>query len=76
MICGGFDLDSASTAVDSGRTDLVGFGKLYISNPDLVERLTGRPRLAGSDPAIYYRGGARGYIDYPSGGGSGRLTRR
>jgi N-ethylmaleimide reductase len=66
MICGGFDLDSANRAIDSGLTDLVAFGKLYIGNPDLVERFTQHLPLAESDPTTHYQGGAQGYTDYPA----------
>jgi N-ethylmaleimide reductase len=65
IIGGGFGLDSANGAIDSGLTDLVAFGKLYIGNPDLVERFSQRLPLADSDPATYYQGGAQGYTDYP-----------
>jgi N-ethylmaleimide reductase len=65
LICGGFDLDNANRAIEGGVTDLVAFGKPYISNPDLVERFAQRLPLAGSDPTTYYQGGAHGYIDYP-----------
>jgi N-ethylmaleimide reductase len=66
VIGGGFGLDSANGAIDSGLTDLVAFGKLYIGNPDLVERFTQRLPLADSDPTTYYQGGAQGYTDYPA----------
>jgi N-ethylmaleimide reductase len=66
MICGGFNLDGANHAIDTGLTDLVAFGKLYIGNPDLVERFTQHLPLADSDPTTYYQGGARGYTDYPA----------
>ncbi|MEV7966537.1 alkene reductase [Sphaerisporangium sp. NPDC088356] len=44
--------------------DLVAFGRAFLANPDLVERLrTGVP-LNRPDPATYYGGGTRGYTDY------------
>ncbi|MGW8326451.1 alkene reductase [Streptomyces sp. NPDC055897] len=46
--------------------DLISFGRAFISNPDLVERLrTGLP-LAPVDEATYYQGGDRGYLTYAS----------
>ena len=46
--------------------DLVAFGRAFISNPDLVERLkTGAP-LNALNPATLYGGGAEGYTDYPA----------
>ncbi|MEU8635384.1 alkene reductase [Amycolatopsis sp. NPDC048633] len=46
--------------------DLIGFGRAFIANPDLVERLrTGVP-LAPVDEATYYQGGDAGYVTYPA----------
>lgn len=45
--------------------DLISFGRAFIANPDLVERLrTGLP-LESGDPATYYTGADCGYITYP-----------
>ncbi|MEO9322723.1 alkene reductase [Nocardioides sp. C4-1] len=46
--------------------DLVSFGRAFISNPDLVERLRDHLPLAPDDQATWYTGGDRGYIDYPT----------
>ncbi|MDN4174087.1 alkene reductase [Nocardioides sp. SOB77] len=45
--------------------DLVSFGRAYLANPDLVERLRLRLPLAEADPATFYGGGSAGYLDYP-----------
>ncbi|MBB5807822.1 N-ethylmaleimide reductase [Saccharothrix ecbatanensis] len=46
--------------------DLISFGRAFISNPDLVERLrTGVP-IAPVDPDTYYQGGDAGYLTYPA----------
>jgi N-ethylmaleimide reductase len=66
LIGGGFDFASANRAIEDGLTDLVAFAKVYISNPDLVERFARHLPLADSDPTTYYQGGAGGYIDYPT----------
>ena len=60
----GYDRDSAMKAIESGHADMVAFGQLYISNPDLVERLRRGAPLAQPDHATYYSGGAHGYTDY------------
>ncbi|TXL89940.1 alkene reductase [Streptomyces sp. IB2014 016-6] len=44
--------------------DLVSFGRGFIANPDLVERLRGGLPLAPVDEATYYQGGDRGYLTY------------
>ena len=52
--------------IDGGLADLVAFGRPFIANPDLVERLkTGAP-LAEPDWATVYASGPRGYSDYPA----------
>lgn len=45
--------------------DLVSFGRAYIANPDLVERLRLGQPLAEADPATFFGGDEKGLIDYP-----------
>jgi N-ethylmaleimide reductase len=62
----GYDLALATEHLAHDKADLIAFGRPFIGNPDLVERLkTGAP-LAAFDPATLYGGGAAGYIDYPT----------
>ena len=65
VACGGYDRQRALDAVASGHADAVAFATLYISNPDLVERLRRDAPLAEPDRDTFYQGGARGYADYP-----------
>jgi N-ethylmaleimide reductase len=51
---------------NAGKIELVGFGRAFISNPDLVERLQHDWPLALDDRETYYGGDAHGYTDYPS----------
>jgi N-ethylmaleimide reductase len=61
----GYDLGLATSHLADGKADLIAFGRPFIANPDLVERLqTGAP-LAEINPATLYGGGAAGYTDYP-----------
>ena len=46
--------------------DLISFGRAFIANPDLVERLRAALPLAPVDEATYYAGGDAGYVTYPS----------
>jgi N-ethylmaleimide reductase len=62
----GYDRGLAIEAVESGRADLVAFGKLFIANPDLVERLRRDAPLNTPDQATFYGGDTRGYTDYPA----------
>jgi N-ethylmaleimide reductase len=68
----GYDLDLATSRLAEDKADLFAFGRPFVANPDLVERLkTGAP-LAEFDPATLYGGGAGGYTDYPFMAGEGR----
>ncbi|MEU5269784.1 alkene reductase [Streptomyces hygroscopicus] len=51
--------------VDDGLADILSFGTLFISNPDLVHRLRLGAPLAEADKTTFYRGDHRGYTDYP-----------
>jgi N-ethylmaleimide reductase len=66
--CGGFtDRESAQAALDTGLVDLIGFGRPYIANPDLAERLANGWPLAEADRSTYYtRRGEAGYTDFPA----------
>ncbi|NMM09083.1 MAG: alkene reductase [Polaromonas sp.] len=65
MVNNGYDKAMAEQAVKDGA-DLVAFGKPYIANPDLVERLRSNAPLNKPDQATFYGGGAKGYTDYPA----------
>ncbi len=66
MVNNGYDRAMAFEAVDSGRADLVAFGKPFISNPDLVRRLREDAPLNAPQRETFYGGGATGYTDYPA----------
>ncbi|QIO34901.1 alkene reductase [Bradyrhizobium sp. 1(2017)] len=65
--CGGFtDRERAQAALDSGLVDLIAFGRSYIANPDLPERLMHGWPLAVADRSAYYtRHGEVGFTDFP-----------
>ena len=65
MVNNGYDHALAEQAVAAGA-DLVAFGRPYIANPDLVERLRKGAPLNVPDKATFYGGGAKGYTDYPA----------
>jgi N-ethylmaleimide reductase len=64
MVNNGYDKALAEKAVAAGA-DLVAFGRPYIANPDLVERLRANTALSKWDKTTFYGGGAKGYTDYP-----------
>lgn len=65
MVNNGYTQETATAVINSGDADLVAFGKLYIANPDLVERFKRHAPLNPVDATTYYGGGAKGYTDYP-----------
>ncbi|QWT21601.1 alkene reductase [Bacillus sp. NP157] len=60
-----YDRDAAMVAVASGHADMVAFGRPFIGNPDLVERLRRNAHLMIAPISTYYGGGAHGYTDFP-----------
>jgi N-ethylmaleimide reductase len=66
MIAGGFDHDTAQRWLEEGRADLIAFGRKFLANPDLPERLRLRAPLNADDPTTYYGGAEKGYTDYPT----------
>jgi len=66
MLNNGYDLARAEHTLASGEADLIAFGRPFISNPDLVERLRRGAPLAELDRSTLYGGGEHGYIDYPA----------
>lgn len=60
---------SADALLQAGRAEAVSFGRAFIANPDLVERMRRDAPLAKPDYALLYTGEERGYIDYPALGG-------
>jgi N-ethylmaleimide reductase len=66
IVNNGYTRQMAINAVDSGKADLVAFGRAFISNPDLVERLRRDAPLSPLNSKTLYGGGAEGYTDYPT----------
>jgi N-ethylmaleimide reductase len=64
MANNGYDLSLALEARSRNLADLISFGRLYIANPDLVERLRAGAPLNAPDRATFFGGEAQGYIDY------------
>ncbi|GLK55277.1 N-ethylmaleimide reductase [Methylopila capsulata] len=62
----GYDPALAATRVAAGEVDAVAFGRPFIANPDLVERIRDGAALAKPDEATFYGGDAKGYVDYPT----------
>jgi N-ethylmaleimide reductase len=65
IAAGGFAGESAAAIVAAGDADLVAFGRHFIANPDLPERLRRKLPLNRYDRSTFYGGDGRGYTDYP-----------
>ena len=66
ILTGGYNFETAEADLKSGYTDLVGFGRQFINNPDLVTRfINNLPLSEKLDLNTFYSAGEQGYIDYP-----------
>lgn len=65
MANGGYDLGRAQDSLKKKNADLISIGKLFLANPDLVERFKKGAPLNTPNEALFYGGGAEGYTDYP-----------
>jgi len=66
IVTGGLKKAKAEELLQENVADLFGFGTLFISNPDLVERFRKNCPMALADQSTFYGGGAKGYTDYPT----------
>ncbi|WP_076999846.1 alkene reductase [Variovorax sp. KK3] len=64
MANNGYDRQLASTATASGHAAMIAFGKPFIGNPDLVERLRTNAPLFDAPSSLYFGGGAQGYTEF------------
>lgn len=56
---------TAAAIIESSEAQAVSFGRPFIGNPDLVDRLKNGPPLSDFDPTKLYTPGSEGYTDYP-----------
>lgn len=66
IVNGGYDRASADALIAQGLVDAVAFGAPFIANPDLVERFANDWPVVATDNAVFYGGGAAGYVDFPT----------
>ncbi|HET8611288.1 MAG TPA: alkene reductase, partial [Sphingomonas sp.] len=60
-----YDRTRAEATLAAGEADAIAFGRPFIANPDLVERLRDDLPLNAPEQATFYTQGAKGYTDYP-----------
>ncbi|MBR0712644.1 alkene reductase [Bradyrhizobium liaoningense] len=65
MTAGGFTGETANAAIADGHADLIAFGRIFISNPDLPRRLEQGYPITPYNRATFYGGEEKGYTDYP-----------
>jgi N-ethylmaleimide reductase len=65
ITAGGYTTAMGLAAVAAGRADAVAFGRMFVANPDLPERIRTGAALNAFDRSTSYGGGAQGYTDYP-----------
>ncbi len=63
----GYTSDAAEAAIAAGHADVIAFGRPFITNPDLPQRIrNGWPLVPAEDMSLWYTPGAEGYTDYPA----------
>jgi N-ethylmaleimide reductase len=66
ILCNGLTPETAEAALHDGFADLVAFGRPFLANPDLAERIARHAELNQPDYTTFYTPGAQGYTDYPA----------
>ena len=66
ITAGNFTIDTAEATVAAGHADAIAFGRYFISNPDLPERIRRRAAFNPYNRKTFYGGDATGYTDYPA----------
>lgn len=66
ILSGGYDRERAENDLNDGLGHLVAYGKPFLANPDLVERLGKNAPLNAPDFSTLYTPGEKGYTDYPT----------
>jgi N-ethylmaleimide reductase len=65
MYAGRYTAERAAAAIDAGWADLIAFGRPFIANPDLPQRIANGWPLNPVDASSMYGGTEKGYVDYP-----------
>lgn len=66
IAAGQYTRESAEKELAEGRADIIAFGRPFVSNPDLIDRLKKGTQLAALNRDLLYVPGPKGYIDYPA----------
>jgi N-ethylmaleimide reductase len=74
ITAGGYTTEMGVAAVEAGLADAVAFGRMFVANPDLPQRIRTGAALNAFDRSTSYGGGAHGYTDYPTLGDPSRVN--
>ena len=66
ILNGGYTADVAEATLRRGLADAIGFGTLFLANPDLPGRFAKSAPLNVPDRSTFYSGEEKGYTDYPA----------
>jgi N-ethylmaleimide reductase len=66
IVAGAVEVAEGDGLIDSGLADAIAFGRWFVSNPDLPERLRRQWPIAEADRATFYTQERQGYVDYPT----------
>jgi NADH:flavin oxidoreductases, Old Yellow Enzyme family len=66
IVSGDHTFETGTEAIGNGQADLIGYGRAFISNPDLPYRFAQALPLAPAERRTFYTDGDKGYVDYPS----------
>ena len=67
ILCGGYNPETAESDIKSGLANLIGFGRPFINNPDLVQRFKNKwPQSQNLKMDLFYTADEKGYTDYPA----------
>lgn len=66
IYCGGYTKDTAEKDLENNDKGLIAFGKPYLANPDLVQRMKKDASLNDPKMDLFYTPGEEGYTDYPT----------
>ncbi|MGS0729390.1 oxidoreductase, partial [Shewanella sp. 0m-11] len=64
IYAGKYDADKAAQTIADGLADMIGFGRPFVANPDLPNRIKHGYPLAAHDPATLFGGAEKGLTDY------------
>ncbi len=64
ILNGGYDAATGAAALGAGEADMIAYGRHFLANPDLVERIRRGAVLNQPDSSTFYTDGPKGYTDY------------